>query len=72
MILTIQRISRVIMSIAELKMQPTIHLERTASYGRGKYTALPSQCIVGCIFNSPVLIIFREITYTGLFMRDFR
>jgi hypothetical protein len=30
----------------ELKMQPTIHLERKAEYGRDKYPALPSKCIV--------------------------
>jgi hypothetical protein len=40
------------MSPTELKMQPTIHLERKAGYRRGKYPALPSKCIVGCIFNS--------------------
>jgi hypothetical protein len=40
------------MSPTELKMQPTIHLERKAGYGRGKYPALRSKCIVGCIFNS--------------------
>jgi hypothetical protein len=41
-------------------MQPTIHLERTAGHGRGKYTALRSKCIVGFIFNSVGLIITRE------------
>jgi hypothetical protein len=39
-------------------MQPTIHLERKAEYGRGKYLALRSKC---CIFNSVGLIITREI-----------
>jgi hypothetical protein len=48
------------MSPTELKMQPTIHLERRAGYGRGKYAALRSKCIVGCIFNSVGLIITRE------------
>jgi hypothetical protein len=46
-----------------LKMQPTIHLERNTGYGRSKYPVLPSQCIVGCIFNSVELIITREILY---------
>jgi hypothetical protein len=49
------------MNPRELKMQPTIHLEGKAGYGRGKYPALPSKCIVGCIFNSVGLIIIREI-----------
>jgi hypothetical protein len=44
----------------ELKMQPTIHLQRKAGYGRGKHPALPSKCIVGCIFNSVGLIITCE------------
>jgi hypothetical protein len=52
------------MSSTELKMQPTIHLERAAGYGRGKYPALRSKCIVGCIFNSVRLIITRESPYT--------
>jgi hypothetical protein len=39
------------MSPTELKMQPTIHLERKA---------LRSKFIVGCIFNSVGLIITRE------------
>jgi hypothetical protein len=52
------------MSPTELKMQPTIHLERTAGYGRGKYPDLRSKCIVGCIFNSVGLIITRESLYT--------
>jgi hypothetical protein len=43
----------------ELKMQPTIHLECKAGCGRGRYPALPSQCIVG--YNSVGLIITREI-----------
>jgi hypothetical protein len=41
-------------------MQPTIHLERKVVYGRAKNPALPSQCIVGCIFNSVGFIITRE------------
>jgi hypothetical protein len=49
------------MSPTELKMQPTIHLERKAGYGRGKYPVLSYNCIVGCIFNSVGLIITREI-----------
>jgi hypothetical protein len=49
------------MSLTKLKMQPTIHLESKAGYGRGKYTAVPSQCIVGCIVNCAGLIITREI-----------
>jgi hypothetical protein len=38
-------------------MEPTIHLERKAGYGRGLYPALPYTCIVGCIFNSIRLIV---------------
>jgi hypothetical protein len=48
------------MSPTELKMQPTIYLERRAGYGRGKYAALRSKSIVGCIFNSVGLIITRK------------
>jgi hypothetical protein len=48
------------MSPTELKMQPTIYLERKAGNGHGKYPALRSKCIVGCIFNSVGLIITRE------------
>jgi hypothetical protein len=48
------------MSSAELKMQPTIHLERKAGYGHGKYPALPSKCILGCFLDSVGLIITRE------------
>jgi hypothetical protein len=49
-------------------MQLTIHLERKAGYGRGKYPALPSQCIMGCIFNSVGLIIItRESSCIGCF-----
>jgi hypothetical protein len=51
------------MNPTELKMQPTIHLERNAGYGRGKYPALLSRCVVGCIFNSVGRIITREIPY---------
>jgi hypothetical protein len=51
----IQAISRVIMSPTELKMQPTIRLERD------KNPALPSKCIVSCILNSIGLIVTREI-----------
>jgi hypothetical protein len=60
----IQSISRVIVSPTELKMQPTIHFERKAGYECGKYAALPSQCIVGCILNSVGFIITREIPCT--------
>jgi hypothetical protein len=56
----IQGDSRVIMNRAELKMQPTIHLERKAGCRRGKYPALRSKGIVGCIFNSVGPIITRE------------
>jgi hypothetical protein len=57
----IQGDSRVIMSPTELKMQPTIHLKCKVGYGRCEHLALPSQCIVGCIFNSVGLNITREI-----------
>jgi hypothetical protein len=53
--------SIIIMSPTELRMQPTIHLENKGGHGRGKYPALPSQCIVGCIFRSVALIITRDI-----------
>jgi hypothetical protein len=49
------------MSPTELKMQPTIHLEPKAGYGRGEHPAVPSRCIVGCIVNCAGLIITREI-----------
>jgi hypothetical protein len=49
------------MSPIELKMQPTIHLEGKAGYLMRPDRALPSKCIVGCIFNSVRLIITREI-----------
>jgi hypothetical protein len=49
-----------IMSSIELKMQPTIHLEGKAGYLTRPYPALPSKCIVGCIFNSIRLSITRE------------
>jgi hypothetical protein len=51
------------MNPTELKMQPTIHLERKAGCGRGKYRAIRSKCIVGCIFNSVGLITNRESPY---------
>jgi hypothetical protein len=44
--------SPVIMSPTDLKMQPTIHLERKARCRRGKNQALPSKCIMGCVFYS--------------------
>jgi hypothetical protein len=47
------------MNPLELKMQPTIYFERKAWYGHGKYPALPSKCIVGCIFNFIGLIVCR-------------
>jgi hypothetical protein len=45
----------------ELKMQPTIHWEGKAGYLPRPYPALPSKCIVGCIFNSVGFIITRKI-----------
>jgi hypothetical protein len=48
------------MSLTELKMQPTIHLERKAGYFARPYLALRSKCIVGCIFNSVGFIITCE------------
>jgi hypothetical protein len=56
--------SIIIMSLTELRMQPTIHLESKGGHRRGKYSALPSQCIVRCIFKSVGLIITLEIPYT--------
>jgi hypothetical protein len=41
-------------------MQPTIQLERRRWIERGKYAALPFQCIVCCISNSVGFIIIRE------------
>jgi hypothetical protein len=41
-------------------VQPTMHLERKAEYGRGKYPTLRSRCVVGCIFGSVGLIITHE------------
>jgi hypothetical protein len=61
---SIQGISRVIMSPTELKMQPTIHLEGKAGYLPRPYPALPSKCIVGCIFNSLGFIITLAIQKT--------
>jgi hypothetical protein len=52
--------SPVIMSPTELKMQPTIHLERKAGYLPRQNTDLRFKCIVGCIFNSVGLVITRE------------
>jgi hypothetical protein len=52
------------MSTTELKMQPTIHLERKA------YPALRCKCIVGCIFNSVVRIITREIPSIYLHLKN--
>jgi hypothetical protein len=48
------------MSLTELKMQPTIHLECKAGDGPGIHPDLPSQCIVGCIFSS---VRFNIISY---------
>jgi hypothetical protein len=45
-----QGISRVIMNPTELKMQHTIHLEAKGGHLPRLYSALPSKCIVGCIF----------------------
>jgi hypothetical protein len=44
-------------------MQPIIHLERKAGYGRGKDSALHSNCIVGCILNSVGLIITHFVIF---------
>jgi hypothetical protein len=54
-------ISRVIMTPAELKMQPTIHLQNKPGHGRGEQPDLLCKCIGGFIFNSVGLIIVREI-----------
>jgi hypothetical protein len=48
------------MTLTELKMQPTIHLERKAVFLPRPDPALRSECIVGCILNSLGLIITRE------------
>jgi hypothetical protein len=50
-------------------MQPTIHLERKAGYGRGIYPALRSKCIVGCIFYSLglMLLVNHLVLYLYLF-----
>jgi hypothetical protein len=45
------------MSPTELKMQPTIYLERKAEDGRSKYPTLRSKYTVGCIFNCVGFII---------------
>jgi hypothetical protein len=42
-------------------MQHTIHLEDKDGHLPPPYPALPSKCIVGCIFYSGELIINREI-----------
>jgi hypothetical protein len=49
--------SRVKMSPAELKMQPTIHLQSKAE----QYPGLLCKYIVSCTFNSVELINTREI-----------
>jgi hypothetical protein len=41
-------------------MQPTIHLERNAGYGRGKNPALRSEMYCGLHFSSVGIIITRE------------
>jgi hypothetical protein len=47
-----------------IKMQPTIHLERKAGFGRGKNPALPAKCIVGCIFKpSGSLLLVNHLVY---------
>jgi hypothetical protein len=51
-------------------MQPTIHLENKVGYGRGKYPALPSKCIVGCIFNSVGLLITGEIPCVSMILQQ--
>jgi hypothetical protein len=57
------------MSPTKLKMQPTIHLERKAGFGRGKNPDLLPKCIVGCIFNSVGLIIARESPSIFIFIK---
>jgi hypothetical protein len=57
----IQGILEMIMIPTEQKMQHTIHLEDKAGHLPPPYPALPSKCIVGCIFYSGELIINREI-----------
>jgi hypothetical protein len=49
------------MSPTELKMQHTIHLDGKVGHLPRPYPALPSKCIVDCIFYSVGLIITREI-----------
>jgi hypothetical protein len=39
------------MSPRDLKIQPTIHLERKPRYGRRKHPALLLKCIVGVIIT---------------------
>jgi hypothetical protein len=51
------------MNPTELIMQSKIHSERKAGYECGKYRALRSKCVVGCIFNSIGLITNRESPY---------
>jgi hypothetical protein len=46
-------------------MQPTIHLD--VKLDMGEYSALPSKCIVGCIFNSVGLFIPRKSPYMMMF-----
>jgi hypothetical protein len=52
------------MSPTELKMKPTIHLERKAVYLPRPCPAVRSKCIVGCIFSSVGLIITGESPWT--------
>jgi hypothetical protein len=49
------------MSPTESKMQHTIHLDGKVGHLPRPYPALPSKCIVDCIFYSVGLIITREI-----------
>jgi hypothetical protein len=51
----------------ELKMQPTIHLECKAGYGRGRYPALPSQCIVGLIITREIPCICKQRVFLTSF-----
>jgi hypothetical protein len=49
------------MNPTELKMQPTIHLQKKPEYSPRPYPGVVYKCIVGCIFDSVGLIITREI-----------
>jgi hypothetical protein len=55
--------SPVIMSPTDLKMQPTIHLERKARCRPGKNQALPSKCF---LFRS--LLLMNHLVYLIIMM----